>query len=310
MDGALPIGRQWPAHSYEVGREKIREYAAAVGIDLPWHREHGAARERGYRAVVAPSTFAAVYAGPAVASVMFDPTVGIFDPELGLAGYRFVQRTQEFEWGAPVCSGDTISTVATLLEAGNRNGIEYRIFGSTSTNDTGDVVVRGRYEGVVPTMERGTRAPTQTPQRTLRTGVRGDIHPSKEGQHLTPLCVEPDRTTPVRYAGASGDFTPIHLDAAFAKAAGLPDVILHGLYTFALLARGVCEPLGGDPRTLRLLAARFRRPAMTGSELSVHAAVASVRSDGREFACEVLQGGRAVLDQGRAVVSNHEAPEK
>src|SRR5215207_2500652 len=117
-----PVGRTWRPHTYEVGREKIREYCEAIGAEAEIHREHATAADAGFRAAVAPPTFAAVYVGRAVAEVMFDPTVGIFDPAAGLAGYRFVQRTQEFEWEEPVCAGDVITTRATLLEAGEREG--------------------------------------------------------------------------------------------------------------------------------------------------------------------------------------------
>jgi len=86
------VGKEWPAISYEVGREKIREYAAALAIDARIHRDHDAARAAGFRAVVAPPGFAAVYVARSLAGAMFDPESGIFDPAEGLAGYRFVQR--------------------------------------------------------------------------------------------------------------------------------------------------------------------------------------------------------------------------
>jgi len=61
------VGKEWPATSYEVGREKIREYAAALAIDAGIHRDHDAARAAGFRAVVAPPAFAAVYVARSLA---------------------------------------------------------------------------------------------------------------------------------------------------------------------------------------------------------------------------------------------------
>ena len=155
------VGKEWPATSYEVGREKIREYAAALAIDARIHRDHDAARAAGFRAVVAPPAFAAVYVARSLAGAMFDPESGIFDPAEGLAGYRFVQRRQEFRWHEPVCAGDRIETVARLVAAEDTGGARYRSFESESVNGDGEVVLEGRYEGVVPALDRSAaeRAP-------------------------------------------------------------------------------------------------------------------------------------------------------
>lgn len=306
MADELPLGRSWPPHAYEVGREKIREYAAAIGAASELHREHGAARTAGFRAVVAPPTFAAVFCGPAVAAVMFDPAVGVFDPAVGLAGYRLVQRTQRFEWLEPVCAGDTIVTVARLADGGERDGSSFRVFESESTNAEGRVVVRGRYEGVVPGERRGPGRPRETAAAEAAPAALpwsgGGVSGLRSGERLPELRLTPDRHAGTRYAGASGDFTPIHLDDGFARSIGLPGVILHGLYTYAQLARGLVEPFGGDPRVLRSLSARFRRPVLPERELSVHCAVAATDGDGADVACEVRQDGEVVLADGRATL--------
>jgi acyl dehydratase len=283
-----PVGRRWPAHQYEVGREKVREYAAAIGADAPIHREHEAARELGYPAVVAPPTFAAVYVAVPLASVMFDPAVGVFDPAVGLAGYRLVLRTQEWEWGEPVCAGARITTVAGLDEAGERDGSQFRVFTTESRDEGGEVVCRGRYEGVVPGPRRG--GSSTAPPEPVR------------GEPLPPLRVTPDRYAPVRYAGASGDFTPFHLDAEFARSLGLPGVILHGLYTYAQLARAVVAGYGGDPRVLGSLAARFRRPAVPERELVAEAWASSEEGGEARLTGRVSQDGKDVLDRAVATV--------
>ena len=97
------IGKKFPAFEYEVGREKIREYANAVGESNPIHHDREAAQAAGFRDVVAPPMFAVVYSAGAVGPA-------IFDPEVGLNFAMMVHGGQEFVWGEPVCSGDVFTT--------------------------------------------------------------------------------------------------------------------------------------------------------------------------------------------------------
>ena len=91
------------------------------------------------------------------------------------------------------------------------------------------------------------------------------------GAELPTLRVTPDRDVTARYAGASGDFNPIHLDDEFARSVGLPGRILHGLYTMALLARAQTEALGG-PEHLKRLAVQFRGVALPEHEIVISSA--------------------------------------
>ena len=100
-------GKTYPPLEYEVGREKIREYANAVGEHNPVYHDREAAKAAGFRDVVAPPMFAVVYSAAAVAP-------GVLDPEVGINFASMVHGGQEFVWGEPVCSGDTITTQATL----------------------------------------------------------------------------------------------------------------------------------------------------------------------------------------------------
>ena len=109
------IGKKWPAATYEVGREKIREYANAIGAENPVHFDREAAQAAGYRDVVAPPMFCVVYAAPAMGPAILDPEVGI-----NLAA--MVHGGQEFAWGEPVCSGDAITTTARCAEISEKGG--------------------------------------------------------------------------------------------------------------------------------------------------------------------------------------------
>ncbi len=100
------------------------------------------------------------------------------------------------------------------------------------------------------------------------------------GDQIPELRVTPDRYLPHRYAGASGDFNPIHIDREFAKNVGLPDTILHGLYMMGLVARANASAAGGDPRALKRLSVQFRGMGAPETEIVVTGTVNSVE-DGR-----------------------------
>ena len=97
------IGKTYPATTYAVGREKIREYARAVGETNPLHLDLEAARAAGYADLVAPPMFAVVYAGRAMMPAMFDP-------EVGIDFAMMVHGGQEFRWERLVVAGDEIAT--------------------------------------------------------------------------------------------------------------------------------------------------------------------------------------------------------
>ena len=120
------------------------------------------------------------------------------------------------------------------------------------------------------------------------------------GDQIPELNVTPDKYLPHRYAGASGDFNPIHIDPEFATAVGLPGNILHGLYMMGLVARANNEAAGGDPRALKRLSVQFRGMGMPEQEITVTGLV------------KEAEGGRIVVDTVAAqgenqVIRNAEA---
>ncbi|HEY1285622.1 MAG TPA: MaoC family dehydratase N-terminal domain-containing protein [Solirubrobacterales bacterium] len=136
------IGKEWPATTYEVGKEKIREYATVVGIDNPVHFDREAARAAGFRDVVAPPMFCVVYCAPALAPA-------IFDPDVAMNFATMVHGGQEFVWGEPACSGDEITTSAKCLEIYEKDGKGFYVFESNSVNQDGAEVVRGTWTNIV-----------------------------------------------------------------------------------------------------------------------------------------------------------------
>ena len=128
--------------TYAVGREKVREYANAVGETDPRYLDPEAAREAGFADVVAPPMFAAVYCGPAI-------WPALVDPEIGLDFSRMVHGAQEFRWAEPVVAGDEITTEADLEEKSERGGLQFFVFKSTSNNQRGELVSEGRWTNIV-----------------------------------------------------------------------------------------------------------------------------------------------------------------
>ena len=115
------------------------------------------------------------------------------------------------------------------------------------------------------------------------------------------LSVTPDRYLTYRYAGASGDFNPIHLDDEFARSVGLPGRILHGLWTMAQVARAQTEA-AGSPEALRSLKVQFRGMALPEQEITVTSTVRE-RGDGEVVvACDAEQGGKRIIRNGEAVL--------
>ena len=114
------------------------------------------------------------------------------------------------------------------------------------------------------------------------------------------LKVTPDKYLPHRYAGASGDFNPIHIDVDFAKQVGLPQNILHGLYTMAQVARANVNAAGGDPRSLKRLSVQFRGMGFPEQELVVTGSVKDESSGRVIVAAEAAQGDNRIIRNAEA----------
>ena len=142
------VGKIYPPTTYAVGREKIKEYAFAVGETNPLHIDHDAARAAGHSDVVAPPMFAVVYAGRAMSAPLFDP-------EVGLDFARMVHGAQEFRWDELVIAGDEIETTATVKDISERGGLGFFIFETVSVNQRGDTVCTGTWTNIVRGAQRG-----------------------------------------------------------------------------------------------------------------------------------------------------------
>ncbi len=139
---AAAVGKTYPPFLYAVGREKVREYAHAVGETDPLHLDPEAARAAGYADLVAPPMFAVVYSGPAVAPA-------IFDPEVGINFAMMLHGSQEFAWDLPVVAGDEIETAVSVKDISSRGSMGFYVFESVSRNALEETVCTGTWTNIV-----------------------------------------------------------------------------------------------------------------------------------------------------------------
>lgn len=136
------VGKQWTGEPFRVEADRIQRYASAIGEQNPVHHDAEAAKAAGFRDLVAPPMFCAVYSAPAMAPAILDPEV-----EMNFA--TMVHGGQEFTWGEPVCAGDEITTAVTCKSISERIGNGFYVFESASTNQDGAETVRATWTNIV-----------------------------------------------------------------------------------------------------------------------------------------------------------------
>ncbi|MGN6189165.1 MAG: MaoC family dehydratase N-terminal domain-containing protein [Conexibacter sp.] len=136
------VGKEYPAVTYAVGREKVKEYANAVGETNPLHLDPGAARAAGYDDVVAPPMFAVVYQSPAVMP-------GLFDPEVGINFAMLVHSGQDFRWERVVVAGEELSTRAKVASISEKGGMGFYDFEVVTQDAGGATVCTGIWKIIV-----------------------------------------------------------------------------------------------------------------------------------------------------------------
>nr|WP_245670988.1 fused (3R)-hydroxyacyl-ACP dehydratase subunits HadA/HadB [Nocardia flavorosea] len=274
LDTAGLVGYRYRVPDYyEVGREKIREYARAVQDHHPAHWSEDAAWALGHSELVAPTTFVSIAAMLANRR-LFQEIITGYDV--------FVQTDQVFELHKPLLTGDRLTGDVELSSVRTIAGKDLLTVTNTFTDQSGDVVhimhttvvgvageevdvgIGAAIERVLmhglerspstsatldgvdghPVPDGGLRLSTVSRTRAPRTTLR--FEDVAAGDELAPRTVRLTRGDLVNYAGVSGDANPIHWHDDIAALAGLPDVIAHGMLTMGLGAGFVTEWLG-DP---------------------------------------------------------------
>jgi acyl dehydratase len=235
------VGKDYGTTTYEVTAEAIEKYARATN-DLN-------ERYIGGDDVVASPVFPVV---PSFQAFM----AATMDPELQADVLRLVHGMEEHILHKPIRPGDTLSINSVLESIEQKDSGETFTVKGTHTNQNGDVVVEVRGTMFI----RGSGGSKRTPAENAEAS-------SPEVVYEETTKVDEDQTH--RYAEASGDHNPIHLDENVAKMAGLPGIINHGMCTMAIATKGAVDGLaGGDPTRVKRVAVRFSKPVLPGQELT------------------------------------------
>jgi acyl dehydratase len=267
------VGKTYEPKTFEVTGDAIERYARATN-DL---------NERylaGDDAVASPIF-------PIVPAFQFLMEAGM-DPELQADLMRLVHGEEEHVLHAPIRAGDTL-TVHPVIES-----IEQKETGETFTvkidvtNQNDEKVAEVRATSFIRGSGGGAKKPT--------TG--GPAQAEQTVTYQDSVKVDEDQT--FRYAEASGDSNPIHQDEAFAKMAGLPGIILHGMCTMAMATKGAVDGLaGGEPTRIKRVAVRFSKPVLPGQELTTHFWELGGDQDRKTYGFETYNpDGQAVIKNG------------
>jgi acyl dehydratase len=240
------IGREYPPLRATVTLEALQNYARAYNDD---NRRYFDGSAQG--GIVAPPMFAV--------TVTWMSVVGaVGDPELGADLLRLLHAEQDMEFIAPLRPGDEITTVARVASIEARPGGEAMALELDSRNREGAPVLR-TFFGIFIRAARRDRSATGRAERPT----------SPPGDPILTVTQTVDRDQTFRYAEASGDRNPIHVDENVAKMAGLPGIVVHGLCTMAFTSKVMIDGLcGGDPVRLKRLRVQFSRPVFPGQSIT------------------------------------------
>lgn len=271
--------------TFEVTRERIAEYAAAINDPIEAHRSGD----------VAPPVFAIVPAFDALMAPVLDVVpIEIFG--------RIVHGEQDFHFHRPIRPGDKLTSRARVIgydtvDSGARVSIHLE------TRAADDELVNEQYLiGFFRGIDAGDAVGEQVPNHKFDAVLRDAAPLVKVTQH-----VDDDQT--FRYSPASGDPMPIHLDEEVARDAGLPGIIAHGLCTMAFASWAVLTEVGGsDVNRLKRLAVRFSKMVRPGDDLETRIWQTGRNGDTTTYAFETARNGDAgeefAITDGLAVIAD------
>jgi len=279
------LGRWTEERTFEVTAERIRRYAQATNDTNSTH----------LRGELAPPMFAVL---PSLMGVHTEAMAEAVKSEV--AGYdtRMLHGEQDIFLLESILPGMRLRSRAAPV------GIHVKSSGTllvtrTETRDEDARLMNYQYyTNFIRGVNAGRSAGEQAPPRT----------PPAEADRARPVVVfgsHVDRDQSYRYADASGDRGPYHVDVSAARSAGFPGLILHGLCTMAFAGRAIVERIcAGDGRRLRRLAVRFARPVLLDQELTTSVWAAGRRDERSAYTFETADaGGQAVMTMGLAEVA-------
>jgi NAD(P)-dependent dehydrogenase (short-subunit alcohol dehydrogenase family)/putative sterol carrier protein/acyl dehydratase len=273
------IGRWYQIPAQHVKPENVKQYAKATNES---NTSYYGDDDQGLKI---PPVFPVTFLGTALEDV-------VLDPDLKMDVLRMVHSEQDIRYYRPLKAWDLVYPVAEVIDIEPKSGgseimtikVTGRVLGQAAYEMDVKLFVRGRSKkkksktAPIPEVDRGTPTFTHT------------------------MKVNPDQTK--RYADASGDHNPIHLDPETAKAAGLPDIILHGLCTMAFTGQAVIEKLvDGDSNRLERLKVRFSRPVLLNQDLITNGWIIKEEEGKKYVEFETIDSqGVKVITQGEATL--------
>jgi acyl dehydratase len=275
------VGREYPPVTINVTLDAIQKYARAYNDDNAAFFD--ASRAGG---IVAPPMFGVTVTWDALMKAMMDP-------DLHVDLLRLVHGEQDMEFPNPIRPGDVVTATAKLVSIETKTTGETMTVKLSAANQNGQPVQKTLFIIFI----RGAR------NRDASSEPRAN-----EPAHGAPIftiaqTIDQDQT--YRYAEASGDPNPIHVDQNIAKMAGLPGIIVHGLCTMAFTSKVAIDKLcGGDPTRLKRLRVRFSRPVLPGQTITTKVWADGERNGRKVFAYETFNpDGQAVIKGGIAEVA-------
>jgi acyl dehydratase len=239
------VGKQYPPQDYGVTTEAITSYAHAYNEDNPWFL--AVERPGG---IIAPPMFGVVTGWLSIMTI-------VTDSELNVDVLRLLHSEQDMQFLRPIVPGDIITSTAAVAAIEEEAAGESLAIDVNCVNQCAEPVQTMRFTALI----RGRSGRERKRPRVDETSALS------EPLFRARQKIDDDQT--YRYAKASGDYNPIHVDENVAKLAGLPGIIVHGLCTMAFTSKVMIDRLcDGDPRHLRRLRARFSRPVFPGQEIT------------------------------------------
>ena len=272
------VGKEYPGATYEVTADAIEKYARATNDENESYLSGDD--------VVAPPIF---YVVPAFNSFM---EAGM-DPELQADLLRLVHGAEEHVIHRSVKAGDTLNVKSVLESVEQKETGETFTVKATETDQNGEVVAEVR--GTMFIRGSGSKS---------RSGSAATSEPERKIVYEESTKVDEDQTH--RYAEASGDNNPIHLDPDTARMAGLPGIILHGMCTMAIATKAAVNGLaGGDPSRIQRVAVRLSKPVLPGQELNTKLWEEEAGAGTTTYGFETYNpDGQAVIKAGVVEIAN------
>ncbi len=275
------VGKHYSSQDYGVTAEAISKYAQACNEDNPWYLDHQ--RPGG---IIAPPMFGVVAGWLSIMTV-------VTDSELHVDVLRLLHSEQDMHFLQPLVPGDIVTSTAIIAAVEEEGAGESLAIDIDCVNQRAEQVLTMRFTSLIrgrSNRERKRPRPSEA---------------SPTGEPLLRVRQKIDNDQTYRYAKASGDYNPIHVDESVAKLAGLPSIIVHGLCTMAFTSKVMIDRLcDGDPRRLRRLRARFSRPVFPGQEITTAAWSLPDHADCKVYAYETYNpDGKGIIREGIAEIA-------